>query len=215
MVPTSGESGRNTRKARKSRREGKGEQPTAETTNGTNYTKGEGRAVSPRPPGSDSPFTTEGHRVHGGSRKESGKSMFRLFLCEPLCPSVVTGPRLWIGTTRLTPSREGAEGGSVSIWKYYLAFLAPLREKHPGSELGQPKRCRGRWPCHRSPKGTAGAGGGEQTTKVAKSAKNRDRRESAIFRRGKLRLARFYGLALECGGKTPLWIEEPSTANNE
>jgi len=49
-------------------------------------------------------FTTEGHRVHGGSRKESGKSMFRLFLCAPLWPSVVKS-RFWIGTAELRISR--------------------------------------------------------------------------------------------------------------
>ena len=42
-----------------------------------------------------------------------------------------------------------------------------------GMGSGQPKRCRGRWPCHRSPKGTVGTGGGG---KLRKSRKARNRK---------------------------------------
>ncbi len=111
------------------------------------------------------------------------------------------GGRLWSAAASEARRRFGSGTGQPEQPSYGFHGWHGF-----GMGSGQPKRCGGHWPCHRSPKGTAGTGGGEQTTKVAKSAKNRDRRESAIFRRGKLRLARFYGLALECGGKTPLWI---------
>ena len=49
--------------------------------------------------------------AESGRMGGEGVAKIQPFLCEPLWFSVVTGPRLWIGTASLTPSRQGAKGG--------------------------------------------------------------------------------------------------------